>query len=204
MATGNEPNGKRIAKTFWYLRFTNNPILLRNALCILLLACLAAPALITGGWLQWRKAAIRTEVKRLIAAGLDRESLTLLTFTGEEARALPGRVRDREFEYRGEMFDIVETRQAGDTLFLYCWRDYAETELNRQLAQLVAGTSQNDPQQAEKREHLSDFYESLYHNAPPVWRVVVPPVFAGQGFHVQKTGWPTVFLAPPTPPPERG
>lgn len=147
---------------------------------------------------------VKKEVKRQMIAGMDRESFVLLTFTEAESWTTLRWEHAREFEYNGDLYDVVETRQSGDTLYYYCWWDHAETQLNRQLENLAAGAFNTDAQQSEKRQQLTDFYQSLYHSAPFIWQISAFPALAGRDFHRNDPRRPAAFFPPPTPPPKKG
>ncbi len=75
------------------------------------------PLAATFAWLHVRKALVRAVVQEEIQAGMDEEALVLLKFTDTEAQLLLHWEHDREFEYLGQMYDIVETEQIGDTVY---------------------------------------------------------------------------------------
>ncbi|HMR42371.1 MAG TPA: hypothetical protein PKC40_00990, partial [Saprospiraceae bacterium] len=106
--------------------------------CILLLFVFVTPAFLTFGWLQYQRILVKKQVKRHIMAGLDREDLILLKFTAAEAQAKLRWEHAREFEYEGQMFDVVEREIRGDTSFYWCWWDSEETALNKELSALAA------------------------------------------------------------------
>jgi hypothetical protein len=146
---------------------------LRNSLrCILLLSCLAAPLLLGYGWLRYQKSVVRKTVKRQLIAGLKPDELVLLKFTPEEARTALHWEHSREFEYQGQMFDVVKTETRGDTIFYYCWWDHAETELNQKIQALVANALHNNPQHQDNQARLSCFFKSLFCIELPFWQML--------------------------------
>lgn len=98
--------------------------------------------------------------------GIDKEELVLLKFTSEQQALHLDWKHSKEFEYAGEMYDIVEQFTKNDTTYFYCWWDKEETALNRQLDNLIAGMSQSDPQQNDPQNQLSRFFKSLYWSEP--------------------------------------
>lgn len=168
----------------------------------MLLFCLVAPACVNYSCLQYRKAVIRKEVKRRMKTGLKPSELVLLKFSKSESQTKLRWEHAREFEYAGQMYDIIETEIKGDSIFYYCWWDHAETMLNKQLTNLVADTLAKDPKKQESQKRLLHFYKSLYFADLPVSQVLVS-IFPQK----QKTCLYTFFLPsrcfpPPTPPPE--
>jgi len=81
------------------------------------------PSLGTFGWLHYQKYAVRAEVKQMmINKGMAEEHLVVLQFTTEE-KALLNWEHDKEFEYQGQMYDVVDSYQVGDIFYYSCWPD---------------------------------------------------------------------------------
>ncbi len=133
--------------------------------------------------------------------GLDRDELVLLKFTHNQTKTLLKWKHAREFEFNGEMYDIVEMKTEGDTLFYYCWWDHEETTLNMKLNKLVAHAAGKNSQTRDKVNHLWQFFKSLYFTEDQV----KPDYSVAIGtdkrflyvFVVKSTG-----KSPPAPPPK--
>ena len=95
-------------------------------------------------------------------AGLDKSELVLLKFSEKEASQSLKWKHSKEFEYRHQMFDIVETVSKGDSILYWCWSDNAETELNLKLQEFTAAAWGDNPQKKQKQDQLNQFYKSLY------------------------------------------
>lgn len=135
-------------------------------------------------------------------AGLDKSELVLLAFSKNEAQRLLEWEHDREFEFRGQMFDVVEAAEKGDSVFYRCWPDHAETHLNKQLVQLASGLWENHPSKQEAQKRLLAFFDLLFCAAPIDWQLS-----AALAQHVEATGRsrhipPGRLSSPPNPPPE--
>lgn len=104
---------------------------------------------------------IRKEVKRQIIAGIDKNELVLLTFSRAAINTDLRWEHAREFEYRGEMYDIVETNETGDSISYWCWWDHRETALNKSLDKLTQSACGQSPGSKEKQQRLQDFVRSL-------------------------------------------
>ena len=83
------------------------------------------------------KAALKREIKWKMIAGIDQNELVLLKFSKEEAETKLRWEHSKEFEYDGQMYDIVSKEIKGDSIYYRCWWDYEEPALNRKLQQLV-------------------------------------------------------------------
>jgi hypothetical protein len=84
-------------------------------------------------WLDLERASVKKAVDRHIIAGIEASDLVLLEFSREETGTLLRWEHAREFEYDGQMYDVVETWAVGDTVFFRCWWDREETALNARM-----------------------------------------------------------------------
>ena len=134
---------------------------MKTLVSILLLASLFLPVLGMFGWLHYQKRVVRKEIKHRIIEGIDREELVLLSFTTKTAANLRWE-HAREFEYQGEMYDVVETVVEGDTTHYWCWPDKEESKLNRHLATLTQQAMNQLPQRQDQQGQLLAFFKSLY------------------------------------------
>jgi len=174
---------------------------LKKIISILLLLVLTAPVAGTYLWLQLKKQVIKKEIKWKMIDGIDRNELVLLSFTVKESETLLRWKHAREFEFRGEMYDIAEVITKGDSVFYYCWWDHEETALNIKLNSLVAHAAGKSTQSQDKVKQVIQFFKSLYFNefriddAPPQTTCI------SKNFHytfIVKTSG----NSPPAPPPK--
>ncbi|MCB9272464.1 MAG: hypothetical protein H6564_00390 [Lewinellaceae bacterium] len=140
---------------------------MKNLAGIILMIALLTPTLGAYIWFCCYRWQVKEGVKKQIIAGLDKCELTLVAFARGEAQARVRWEHAGEFEYLGEMYDVVDIEPKGDSTYYWCWRDRAETALNRQLEGLVAKILENSPENEARQKRLSDFYHSLFCvNAP--------------------------------------
>ena len=136
---------------------------MRHPLLSLLLALvLLSPAALSWMGTAWQRHAIREGVEAQLRQGVDAAGLTILAFTVKEAGRLLEWEHPQEFEYAGEMYDVVEQAVHGDSVIYTCYHDRAETALNRQLHQWLAHWLQHSPLQQEQNERLLCFFRSLF------------------------------------------
>ena len=167
---------------------------------ILLLFCLIAPITATFTFLHYQKKQIKKEVKRQIIAGIDKEELVLLKFTEEESQTKLRWEHSKEFEYNGQMYDIVDKEIRGDTIYYWCWWDHEETELNKKLDNLVAYALGHDAQRKDSQKRVEDFYKTLYFSSNSNWALFL--IQSGQTRTIYKFNYQTISFPPPVPPPE--
>jgi len=72
------------------------------------------------------------------------------------------RVHSKEFEFLGEMYDIVRQSDKGDTTYYYCFHDREETQLAQKIhEQLVNLLAQNNSTSKQEKKAW-DFYQLKY------------------------------------------
>ena len=123
---------------------------------------LIAPAVVTYSWLQQRKRVVKKEVKWKMIAGIDKSELVLLKFSKAEMASKLKWKHSREFEFNNQMFDVVDIVVSKDSIKYWCWWDFKETKLNKQLDDLLVGVYENDSESEEKQNLVYKFYKSLY------------------------------------------
>jgi hypothetical protein len=173
---------------------------MRQFKAISLVALLVLPGMICFCFLQWQKAHVRHDVKERLISGIDRDSLTKLTFSVHESQSLLEWEHEREFNYAEVMYDIVETFQNGDSITYYCWKDDDETHLNDLLSSLTTSSLDQDPKNKSQRSVATNILK-VHYLAPD--RPITQPLSPALDAPVQKvTRLNTRFvMPPPTPPP---
>lgn len=171
----------------------------RKVAGISLLFCLLAPILITYFFLQFQKKQVKREVKWEMIAGLDKEELVLLKLTEAETQSELRWENSKEFEYKDEMYDIVDMKVKGDTIYYWCWWDHKETKLNNQLDGLLAKVLGNNPHRQETENQLTDFFKKLFcENHADKLAVITIHKIKHINYSVE---FPTIYHSPPDPPP---
>jgi len=169
---------------------------------MILLISLFLPVVGMFGWLHYQKRVVRKEIKHRIIEGIDRGELVLLSFTEKTAANLRWE-HAREFEYQGEMYDVVETVVEGDTTHYWCWPDKEESKLNRQLAALTQQAMNQLPQRQDQQSQLLTFFKSLYFHSDPADSTVPPTLQTSKATHYMQQ-YTDPQLTFPSPPPRLG
>ena len=126
-----------------------------------MLFCFVAPVVTIFVVMHYQKKAIKKEVKWKMIAGIDKDELVVLKFTKEEKSKLNWE-HSKEFEYDGEMYDVVESKKVGDTTFYWVWWDHEETELNQKLNDLYAKVMGNHPVNQDQQKRFHYLFKTLY------------------------------------------
>jgi hypothetical protein len=127
---------------------------------ILLLLSLIAPVVTGLTVLHFQRKAVRKQVKNRILEGIPNSELTLIKISPENKN-----IRwkhSKEFEYKGEMYDVVRTEKHGDTTYYYCWWDNQETLLNQKLNENISMELGQNATNKSTKNKLISFYKSLY------------------------------------------
>jgi len=123
-------------------------------------------------YLNHQKKQLKREVKWKIIEGIDKSELVLIQLNKSEAKEKLDWEHSKEFEYLGEMYDVVEFEETSDSVKYWCWWDYEETALNQNLAQVLNNLLGNDPDKKEKEEKLITFYQSLFSEKIFQWHTI--------------------------------
>lgn len=138
--------------------------MLKQIFSILLIASLTVPFICIPVYLKHEKKTLKREIKHRIIEGIDRSDLVQLVFTEEQAARELKWEHSKEFEFNGEMYDVVETEIKNGKITYWCWWDHKETSLNKQLNYLLAkALNQQDPKAPQKN---AGFWLSLLYLMP--------------------------------------
>lgn len=146
---------------------------------------------------------IRREIKHRIRAGLPETALVLLKIPQAwEAGRHPDfqRIHDREFRFKGKMYDIVRREMHGDTTWYHCVSDEKETELFANLDQMVRNECRQNPQRKQQLEKLQQLLNLLFVLASGQSNLL-DPVTRNQPANDRFIPLPWT-QSPPVPPPE--
>lgn len=167
---------------------------------LLALGFLADPVVGAFTWVGFRKAIVRREVRKRLSAGVEADRLVVFKFKKEEADSFLRWEHPGEFEYYGQMYDVVETWTHGDMVYYRCWQDEEETKLNSRLKETVARALGRPSKVGEKSTP-----RNLSFNASrfiiPREKEIVPPGLSGKPRRTLSGSYTSFIIRPPTPPP---
>lgn len=128
---------------------------------ILFLLVLIVPVLSTLCFLSYQKHQVRRQVKRQIIAGISKDQLVLLKFTQQDSANLEWK-HAKEFKYQGYFYDIVEKEHHNDTTYFWCWWDYEETQLSKQLENVFVHAFAKNRAASKSKSAFYTFYSKLF------------------------------------------
>lgn len=173
----------------------------KQYISIFLLFLLVTPAVVTYSWLQHRKRAVKKEVKRNMIAGIDKRELVLLKFANNELAEKVHWEHAKEFEYNHQMYDVVAVKVSRDSVQYWCWWDFEETKLSKQLDDLLRTVVQNDVPIKEKQHQIYSFYTSFYFQLGASWKPIIPKIPKAK-ITLSPTFYQAVYFINHSPPPE--
>ena len=166
-----------------------------------LLLCLILPFAATWKFLSIQLHQVKKEVSIQIRDGKPDRPEVLLKFTPEQSAQLYWE-HSKEFEYKGEMYDVIRTEEKGDTVFYWCYWDKKETRLKKSLDNLLTNAIGQGPLNKNTQDHLVSFFKSLYHIKDQPARnieMALTPVKAGNRYYFSLSSFEPF---PPFHPPE--
>jgi hypothetical protein len=146
---------------------------------------------------------VKRDMENHIIAGIRKSDLVLLIFSTEETRTLLRWEHPREFEYKRQMYDIVETESLGDTVYYWCRWDQEETKLNEQLRELAAQALGEAPNFGDDHDSFVSSMRSFCRTALFYWKPSVPGSSLKR-FCPYSDLYSSTVIQPPTPPPKLG
>lgn len=171
----------------------------REITSILLLLCFLAPLVLTFSLLKVKQWKVKAEVEQQILQGIDKGELLELTFSLEEAASLDWE-HEREFEYNGQSYDVVEEVVRDGYVTYHVWWDKIETKIKNQLTQLVSRALNQDEEQQGNQDNLERLFKSVYYQNS-VYNIQVTGISEPVIFHALSQGYESMEWAPPVPPP---
>ena len=145
-----------------------NFVLMKNRIPILFILALTLPFVGIYGWLKFEKAAIQKTVKRQLMEGIPKDELVQFTFALSDTATVLDWKHGKEFEFQGEMYDIVTRYYSDDSVKYDLWWDHEETELNRKLANLTNSLINQNPDESSKNGFISFVLKSMYNDDSPL------------------------------------
>ena len=131
---------------------------------------------------------------------VDKSQLVRLSFTKTYAESGLRWEHSKEFEWLGEMYDVVSTESKDDSVTYWCWWDKEETALNKQLTDLVANSLGKNKERRRHQEQLVDLLKAAY--LPITHSLFSQDSLISDVRHFeQKSCLSVVSIAPPFPPP---
>ena len=112
---------------------------------------------------------IHQEIKTEIRKGLEEEDLSLIIIPVNSGQEILWTKKDKEFRYKGNMYDVVRTEVRGQKIYYYCLNDVKEKQLmaryrstNRRRAKMLMSLKRvmGSKYFSEKFSFKTDLYQT--------------------------------------------
>lgn len=142
----------------------------RLIITLILFTALIGPVLVTTGWLQYHRYATRERIERQLYLTQESTEVVTLTFAKTDIKKLLEWEHNREFEFQGQMYDVIDANETPDSITYRCIWDKAETRIKKQLNQLVAQSLENDTQHHSRQQQIQIQLLKLYFEPTFNWQ----------------------------------
>lgn len=142
---------------------------------------------------------VRESVDKKYEEGFEEDRIQTFRFTQKEIQENLRWEHDREFEYQGQMFDVIERKTLDGLVELTVYADHEETELKIKMAHLLQGELEDEP--CDDQRIRTDFHYQLFQSTSENW-VSNPNFIPLKKMDFNScTSLSYLPKSPPTPPP---
>lgn len=100
-------------------------------------------------------------VRNNMLSDISEEEKCILQFSIHDAKNNLHWEKPDEFEYKGEMYDVISSKQIRDSVIFICYHDKKESRLKESYAELLINSFGNDLQK-EQQSRIKIFFNVLY------------------------------------------
>lgn len=135
---------------------------LRPLIATILLALLTLPFGSTYLFLEYEKSKAKAQAKIILATDSDTTQMLWLKFTKNQLENELRWEHSKEFEYKGQMYDVAQKKQKGDTTYLYVYWDKMETLVNQKLKKLIALGMGGEADSQDDAQLIVSLFKAVY------------------------------------------
>ncbi|TFV94361.1 hypothetical protein E4S40_10050 [Algoriphagus kandeliae] len=136
---------------------------MKHLLIVILLAfSIAGPMTLGLTAFELRFFQLKENMESRINRNPNDKRIKTLVFTQEESQTLLDWEHEREFEYQGEMYDVLEIKEKGDQIEYLVWHDQEESELKKRESEYEESSRENHSEHQKRNSfHVVFFFENL-------------------------------------------
>lgn len=138
--------------------------LIKKYLGILLLFFLVSPYFFSYIFLKNEIRLVKKKAKHKIEEAIAFEDLTKLTFSINEVKELLVFKGEKEFEYKGNMYDIIYSNKSDNNITYWCVNDNEETALNNKVNDLLTLMLQKNAKKSTHQRIVAKYFPNYYQN----------------------------------------
>lgn len=161
---------------------------------ILLLTCMILPWFSSGTYWHLKELWVEQKAKEHLRSSHLEDHYVVLSFSSKDMADLRWE-HEKEFEYKGTMFDVVSICEDRDGYHITCWKDEEESQLKESMA---TSSQQNRERYFLAMQFTQPFLISDYGPLIAIDITVIPTA----SFHQPKTLYSNPGSQPELPPPQ--
>jgi hypothetical protein len=128
----------------------------------ILILTLCLPMLVIWSYFAVKQQMVKNEVEEKRNEGFNKDVVKILTFAKKDIKNILRWEHDREFEFLGEMYDVISSKESKDSVSYTCYWDIEETKIKKQIAKLLFSDNENFPFQHEKEAKMIEYFKQFY------------------------------------------
>jgi len=105
---------------------------------------------------------IKKATKHFLIHQINDENLVLMKFSKVKADSQLEWEHPEEFEYKGQMYDVIKTHSDVDSVSYLCYHDVPESKISIKIAHLINSAQNNDPNNQQAQQRIFDFLKNCY------------------------------------------
>lgn len=153
-------------------------------------------------WLKGRIGEAKDLAGYKIRKAVPQDEQLLWKFSVEDARLNLDWEHSREFEYKGEMYDVIHSETKGDSIWYWCYWDRKETKLRKELNVLLVNLMGPGQQNKNEGRQLNDFFKSLFLPVTAYRQILTSGLVHQRDMIPYNFSLHAFDRIPPVPPPE--
>ena len=129
---------------------------------LVLLVSLVTPFCLGTLWFYGQLNVAKATAKTILDSKQDDFRYLELKFSQDDAVRLLDWEHAHEFSFKGEMYDVVQVVNLGDSVLYYCYHDIKESKLQKAFQAFLGGYLNNHPYGSKQQKQTETFFKSLY------------------------------------------
>ena len=117
---------------------------LKNYIVIFLLLSLISPYMSVYSYFALKKYEIESNYAEKVQAGTISSELVALEFSREQSKNDLNWISKREFNFESACYRVIKVQYVGELIVYFCWKNIENTNLHRNLVDLIAGVIGHD------------------------------------------------------------
>ena len=163
--------------------------------------CLALPFVGSYAWLKSRIALAKDGAKIKISKYVPKDDQVIWKFTTADAETKLDWEHSREFEYKGQMYDVIRSEMRGDTMWYWCYWDRKESDIKKQINELAVYLMGPGQDSRHTGRFITDFFGTLFFPVQQQENNFVLDIQSSRCLTPYTFPLSLYYAAPPAPPP---